>query len=186
MEDAIEALRLLHLRAPSPVRFLIAGSAAVAPGYARRLLDLAVRYRLNGSVRFHLVAVPESEMADYYSAADALVYLAENQCWGLGIFEALACDLPVIVSRSCGAHEVLEHRETAMLVARRHPEEIARAVADLVETPGLAEKLAREARARVLGRITWEAYARNLLRVFEQVLEDQHERVVPARREAFA
>lgn len=186
LEDAIEALRLLHLRAPSPVRLLIAGSAAIAPGYARKLLDLAERYRLYSSVRFHLGGVPESEMADYYSAADALVYLAENQCWGLGIFEALACDLPVIVSRSCGAHEVLEHRETAMLVAKRHPEEIARAVADLVETPGLAEKLAREARARVLVRITWEAYARNLLRVFEQVLEGRNERVVPARREVFA
>ena len=186
LEDAIEALRLLHLRAPSPVRLLIAGSAAVAPGYVRKLLDLAERYRLYSSVRFHLAAIPESEMADYYSAADALVYLAENQCWGLGIFEALACDLPVIVSRSCGAHEVLEHRQTAMLVERRHPEEIARAVAELVETPGLAEKLAREARARVLGRITWEAYARNLLRVFEQVLEGQHARVVPAGHEVFA
>jgi glycosyltransferase involved in cell wall biosynthesis len=185
LEDAIEALRLVHLRATGPVRLLIAGSGAAAPVYVRKLQELAARYRLTGSVRFHLATVPESEMSDYYSAADALVYLAENQCWGLSIFEALACELPVIVSRSCGAHEVLEHRQTAMLVAPRHPEEIARAVAELVETPGLAEKLAREARARVLAQITWEAYARNLVRVFEQVLHDQHEGVA-APREAFA
>lgn len=186
LEDGIEALRLLKLRMAVPIRLLIAGSGEAAPAYVRKLQELVVRYGLADSVRFHLAAVPESEMADYYSAADALVYLAENQCWGLGVFEALACDLPVIVSRSCGAHEVLEHHRTAMLVDPRRPEELARAVSDLAETPGLADKLAREARARVLERITWEAYARNLLQVFKQVLRDGHERVAPSQREVFA
>lgn len=186
LEDVIEALRLLHLRGASQVRFLIAGSGAIAPGYVQKLHELAASYHLAGSVRFHVASILEGEMADYYSAADALAYIAENQCWGLGVFEALACGLPVIVSRACGAHEVLEHRETAMLVEPRRPENLARSVADLIETPGLAAKLAREARARVLARLTWEAYARNMLRIFERVLADATERVAPAHREAFA
>jgi glycosyltransferase involved in cell wall biosynthesis len=186
LEDVIDALHLLHLRGAGQVKLLIAGSGAVAPGYVRRLHDLVTCHRLAGSVRFRLSAVPESELVDYYSAADALVYLAENQCWGLGIFEAIACDLPVIVSRACGAHEVLEHGKTAMLVEARRPESLERAVSCLVENPELSKELTREARTRVLARFTWEAYARNMLRIFERVLADQTERVMPAHREAFA
>ena len=186
IEGALEALRLLRLRGRKTARLLIAGAAHLNPAYARKLQEIAARYRLGDFVRFHFSPVPESEMADYYSAADALVYLAENQCWGLGVFEALACGLPVIVSRSCGAHEVLEDRRTAMLVSPRSAAEIADAVKDLLEIPELGPKLVREARRHVLSQITWDAYARNMLRAFEQVLEEQRHRVRAARWEVFA
>lgn len=186
LEDALEALRLLHLRGRRNIRLLIAGAAEFAAAYACKLREIAERYRMSDFVRFHLSPVPESEMADYYSAADALVYLAENQCWGLGVFEALACDLPVIVSRACGAHEVLEDRRTAMLVAPRNAGDLADAIEDLAEMPELGQRLVREARERVLSQITWEAYSRNMLCAFEQVLEEQSHRVRAARREAFA
>ncbi|HTR48039.1 MAG TPA: glycosyltransferase family 4 protein [Verrucomicrobiae bacterium] len=186
IEDTIEALRLLHLHGRRNVSLLIAGTATFAPGYARKLRDLVSRYRLDDFVRFHLAAVPEKEMSDYYSSADALVYLAENQCWGLGVFEALACSLPVIVSRSCGAHEVLEDRRTAMLVAPRDAGDLALAIEDLVEMPDLGERLVRQARLDVLSRITWEAYAQNMLRTFENVLDEQGDHLRAARTEAFA
>lgn len=185
LEDALEALRLLYLRGHRNIRFLIAGTAQFAPAYARMLQERAARYRLSEFVRFHLAPVPEPDMPDYYSAADALVYLAENQCWSLGVFEALACDLPVIVSRACGAHEVLEDRRTAMLVAPRSAPDLADAIEDLAEMPELGPRLVREARRRVLDQLTWEAYARNMLRTFEQALERNH-RVRAARREVFA
>jgi glycosyltransferase involved in cell wall biosynthesis len=185
IEDTLEALRLLRLSARSGIHFLIAGSAAFAPGYVRKLEELTARYDLRDCVSFHPEPVPEAEMADYYSAADALVYLAENQCWGLSVFEALACDLPVIVSRACGAHEVLEDRQTAMVVPPRNPAALARAITDLADTAGLGVSMVREARVRVLEQITWKAYAENMLRTFEQVLGERRG-YVAARREVFA
>ncbi|HTS13130.1 MAG TPA: glycosyltransferase family 4 protein [Candidatus Limnocylindrales bacterium] len=186
LEDAIEAIRLLHLSGETRFRLLIAGSAAIAPGYAKELQELAAKYGLGEAVQFHLEAVPEGEMADYYSAGDALIYLAENQCWGLGIFEALACELPVIVSRSCGAHEVLEDRRTAMLVGPRSPQDVARALIELAVMPRRGASQAREARAEVLERFTWEAYARNLLQVFDGVLCGHGKAATQTHREAFA
>jgi glycosyltransferase involved in cell wall biosynthesis len=186
LEDAIEAVRLLRLQGRNEIHMLIAGAPGYALEYVRRLEELAARYKLQSFVRFHLAAIPENEMADYYSAADALVYLAENQCWGLGVFEAMACNLPVIVSRACGAQEVLKDRETAMIAAPRDPADLARRVVELASAPALRERLVREARIRVLGKITWEAYARNMLRSFEQVLGERHRRVAVGHREAFA
>jgi glycosyltransferase involved in cell wall biosynthesis len=186
LEDALESMRLLRLHGRDHVRLLIAGTPEFSPGYVRKLQQIVERYQLEDLVRFHLERVPEAEMADYYSAADSLVYLAENQCWGLGIFEAMACDLPVIVSRACGAHEVLEDRRTAMLVAPRNPAELISTIAELADAPGLGAKLATEARARVLGQITWEAYARNMLLAFERVLSETAAVAPTAHREVFA
>jgi glycosyltransferase involved in cell wall biosynthesis len=186
LEDALESMRLLRLHGRDDVRLLIAGTPEFSPGYVRMLQQIAERYHLGDLVRFHLARVPENEMADYYSAADSLVYLAENQCWGLGIFEAMACDLPVIVSRACGAHEVLEDRRTAMLVASRNSAELASAIAELADTPGLGAKLATEARARALSQITWEEYARNMLLAFERVLGETAALAPASHREVFA
>ena len=186
LEDALESLRLLRLHDREDVRLLIAGTPEFSRGYVRKLQEIVARYQLDDLVRFHLARVPETEMADYYSAADSLVYLAENQCWSLGIFEAMACDLPVIVSRACGAHEVLEDRQTAMLVAPRDPTKLAAAITDLADTAGLSAKLARDARTCVLSQITWEAYARNMLFTFERVLGDAAADTRAAHREVFA
>ena len=186
IEDTLEALHALRLRGRTGIRFLIAGSGLFAPEYVRKLKELTERYGLVDWVRFHFESVSEPEMAGYYSAADALVYLAENQCWGLSVFEALACNLPVIVSRACGAHEVLEDRRTAMLVPPRNSVELARAITDLADTPELRERLVREARVRVLDQITWKTYTENMVRAFEQVLRERRSDPVSARREAFA
>jgi glycosyltransferase involved in cell wall biosynthesis len=186
IEDTLEALRWLRLDGRSAIRFLIAGSGAFAPAYVRKLQELTEYYGLQDVVRFHPQAVPESEMADYYSAADALVYLPESQCWGLGVFEALACDLPAIVSRACGAHEVLEDRRTAMLVSPRNPVELARAITELADDPALRKSIVTQARLRVLAEVTWKSYAQNMLRVFEQVLGEQRGKTATASREVFA
>jgi glycosyltransferase involved in cell wall biosynthesis len=185
LEDVLEALRLLQMRGWTSVRFVIAGSAAGAPAYAKKLEDLAKSHALRSWVRFHFVPVAEREMAGYYSAADALVYLAENQCWGLGVFEAIACNLPVIVSRACGAHEVLEHRRTAMLAPPRDPNALADAIAELARDPALARSMTRTARWSVLQRLTWETYTENMLRIFERVIAERARESSRARREVF-
>jgi glycosyltransferase involved in cell wall biosynthesis len=186
LEDAIEAVRLLRLQGRNEIHLLIAGAATFAAEYVRSLKELAERYKLQDCVHFHLAPIPENEMAETYSSADALVYLAENQCWGLGVFEAMACNLPVIVSRACGAQEVLTHEVTAMICAPRDPADLARQVLELRETPGLRERLVQEARVRVMQQITWEVYARNMLRSFEQVLVEHKRETTAGHREVFA
>lgn len=184
LEDAIAGLAQVVRQRPN-VRFLIAGAAA-SPCYARALAEQAERNGLASCVRFDLRSVPEIEMAEYYSAANALVYLAENQCWGLGVFEAISCNLPVIVSRACGAHEVLEDRQTAMLVPPRDPDAFCRAVTELVDDPLFCRRLAERSHAEVLPKISWERYARSMVAVYEQVLSGGQQTVEPLRKEAFA
>lgn len=186
LEDAIEAVRVLKQQGRARIRFLIAGASNFAAPYAQKLRALTTRLRLETEILFHDAVVPESEMADYYSAADALVYLAENQCWGLGVFEAIACGVPAIVSRACGAQEVLRNLSTAMVVNPRDPAGLAGAIAQLEDSPALRESLSARARAEVLPQITWEAYGRNMLRAFEAALGGGRAHAAGTSQEAFA
>jgi len=145
---------------------------AYAPKYARQLREFVTEHRLESVVHFALGSVPEEEVADYYSAGDALVYPCENYAWGLSVFEAMACGTPVIVSRGCGAHEVLEDGETAMLVPPRDAEGILRAVTALADRPDLHRRISLQGQQYVQHHMSWERYAREMLEVFGQVRQN--------------
>ncbi len=42
------------------------------------------------------------ELPQYYALADAFVHASTTEQWGLVVNEAMACDLPVIISNRCG------------------------------------------------------------------------------------
>jgi glycosyltransferase involved in cell wall biosynthesis len=167
IEDVLEAVRMLH-QERCDIRFLIVGLDAQAPEYAQRLRQFVSDHQLDSVVRFVLRSVPEEEVADYYRACDALVYPCENYAWGLSVFEAMACARPVIVSRSCGAHEVLEDQQTALLVPHRDPRAIREAVRTLADQTEFHQKISRQGQAYVQQHMSWERYAREMLEVFEQ------------------
>jgi glycosyltransferase involved in cell wall biosynthesis len=80
----------------------------------------------------------------------------------------MACGSPVIVSRSCGAHEVLEDQQTALLVPHRDPRAIRDAVRALAGHPEFHRKVSRQGLAYVQQHMSWERYAQEMLQVFEQ------------------
>lgn len=168
IEDVLEAMRTLR-QEREDIRFLIVGMDAGAPKYARQLRQFVSEHGLESVVRFALGSVPEEEVADYYSAGDVLVYPCENYAWGLSVFEAMACGSPVIVSRSCGAHEVLEDQQTALLVPHRDPQAIRNAVRALADHTEFCQKISRQGQTYVQQHMSWESYARQMLEVFEQI-----------------
>jgi glycosyltransferase involved in cell wall biosynthesis len=71
--------------------------------------------------------------------------------------------LPVIVSETAGASEVLEDKKTAMIVPPYSPESIAQAAEELVQNPTLYTNISRDGRSFVVKNISWEHYAAQLL-----------------------
>jgi len=171
IEDVLEAMRMLH-QERGDIRFLIVGLDAQAPEYAQQLRQFVSDHQLDSVVQFIPLSVPEEEVADYYSACDALVYPCENYAWGLSVFEAMACGRPVIVSRSCGAHEVLKDQQTALLVPPRDPQAIRDAVKALADHAEFHQKICRQGQAYVQQHMSWERYAREMLEAFEQVIRN--------------
>jgi glycosyltransferase involved in cell wall biosynthesis len=72
---------------------------------------------------------------------------------------------------------ILTDRKDALIVPKRNPGALARAIVDVIEQPGLAERLAREA------RVTGAKYdIARFVRKMERLYDILHETSRPTRR----
>ena len=91
----------------------IIGSTKLDPEYAEEIANLARKL----SVDCHILGeISESQLVSEYSNSDIFLFLNIDQSWGLAIFEAMNMGLPVIVSNSVGAIEILNHGIDAEIV----------------------------------------------------------------------
>ena len=166
-EDLIQAVGSLAGKGRD-VRLRIAGFEGLDPRYAQSVRALVTRSGLGDRVEF-LGAITEKALVEEYSSADAFAFPHSPQTWGLAVFEAMACGTPAVVSRGCGASEVLMDGVDALVVPPRDPEGFAAAVSRLMDDPVLCARLGDAGRRFVEGNIRWEVYAKNMLAEFERV-----------------
>jgi glycosyltransferase involved in cell wall biosynthesis len=67
------------------------------------------------------------------------------------VIEAMAAEVPCIVTDIPGMHDLVRNGNTGLLVPTRSPLKLAEAISSLLESPGIGEMLAAEAYAKVLG-----------------------------------
>jgi spore coat protein SA len=131
--------------------------------------DLAAEAAGDDRIVFHGV-IPHSETIALYRRATVMVLPSVwNEPSGLPILEAAACGLPLVSTRSGGIPEIVEHGRTGMLVARGDAEELALAISQVIDDPAFARAMGEAARQRVQERFTWEASARRLADLIENV-----------------
>jgi glycosyltransferase involved in cell wall biosynthesis len=84
------------------------------------------------------------------AAADALVLYSENEALGTCVLEAMAMELPVVVSGSGGLPEMVEHGVTGTVVPQGQPDALSRALWDIRSHPDEFTRWAKAARMSVL------------------------------------
>jgi glycosyltransferase involved in cell wall biosynthesis len=103
-----------------------------------------------------------------YALADIYVMPSVSEPFGIAPLEAMALDVPVIVSRQSGVAEVLEH---ALKVDFWDVEEIANKILALLRSPALRRQLVEQGRGEV-ARMRWELRGQLLRDVYREVLSD--------------
>jgi glycosyltransferase involved in cell wall biosynthesis len=114
--------------------------------YTRLLESDAVS--LHGFVAHH--GLPE-----VYRSADVFVLPTLSDGFGLVVYEAMACGVPVIVTDRCGA--AVEDGVTGRVVQSGDPAPLAEAIRELLADPARAEALAAAGAERA-ARSSWAAY----------------------------
>lgn len=133
--------------------------------YHRVLVEQARLLKIEDKVNF-LGKVSDEKLMEAYKTHDIFIFPNHLQTWGLAVFEAMACGIPVIVSRTAGASEILTDRENAMLVNSKTPEEIRNVVLELVSNPEFYSKISKNGQKFVEKNISWQKYAREMIDVF--------------------
>ena len=132
-------------------------------------IDLAAEAAGDHRIIFH-DPVPQIETIEYYRRASVLVFPSVwNEPSGLPTFKSQACGLPVVSTYSGGIPEYVEDGRTGLLVRRGDPQELARAIGQVIDNPAQARAMGEAGRQRVLGQFTWQASARRLADLIESV-----------------
>jgi len=120
-------------------------------------LGVADRVRLLGSR-------PHAELADYYSAADAMVLSSSREGWANVLLESMACGTPVVASAIAGNPEVVRSPAAGLVVENNTAAGIAAGVRRLLANPP-----DRAATRRYAEQFGWDETTAGQLRLFREV-----------------
>jgi len=143
------------------------GDAVLAPANADPLKGTALAReaaRLAG-VELQLSHDPERD----FEGAAMYLYLTHSEGLGSGALLAMSAALPVVASNTGGLPEIVEHRQTGLLV-ENEVGSIAAAIRELRADPGFARRLGAEGRRRVRENFTVDHMVRRTMEVYRQVL----------------
>jgi glycosyltransferase involved in cell wall biosynthesis len=130
-------------------------------------------HHLTGRVHF---LPPRRDVDFFYAAADAYVGPSLEDSFGQPPAEAMACGLPVIVSRNAGCAEIISHGEDGLVLEDpRDVQTLAAWIRRLIDDSEFRRGLAENA-ARTAQKLTWEINTAAMKALFEQArgsVEDQ-------------
>jgi len=113
---------------------------------------------------------PSPDVMQFYAAADLYAGPSLHDSFALPPTEAMACGLPVIVSRTNGTAEVIaDGTDGLVLEDPGDTEGLAQMIRRLYQDPGLRQRLGENA-ARTAGRYTWERHVDQMRALFEQAM----------------
>jgi len=108
-----------------------------------------------------------SRLADLYARASVFCLPSRFEPYGLVAVEAMAHELPCVVTPGALAEVVLDG-ETGIVVPPEDPVALAGALARLLEDPPYARRLGVNGRARVEGQLTWDAVVERMTPALER------------------
>ena len=148
-ETLIDAIALLHKRGID-LDCRLVGSGPLDPMLRRRAEKLGVASRIE-------FAGPQTQECIRKWMSTATLFVLPSQVAANGnrdgipvaLMEAMASGCPVVSTRVSGIPELIEHDQDGVLVEQRDPVALADAIARLLESNDLRQRLAAGARTRI-------------------------------------
>jgi glycosyltransferase involved in cell wall biosynthesis len=114
-----------------------------------RTLGIAARVTFTGRV-------PDDRLQELYAASDIFVLPSDHEGLGIVYLEAMAHGLPVIGVHAGGVPDAVVHEANGLLVPRREPELVARAIDRLASDAALRRRLGDWGKRHTLPRFSSE------------------------------
>lgn len=147
-DHLIETVALLRARGID-ARLEIAGEDEQGGSGYHRQLDALIAGKGLGDAVTLLGAVSEDRVREGLERAHVFALASLNEGISVAIMEAMAMEMPVVVTDVGGNHELITSGRDAILVPPERPEIMAEEIARLHADPEEARRLAQASRARV-------------------------------------
>ena len=157
---------LAHLRNDMDFSFVVCGE-----GPEREALQSLAR-RLSLQDRLHLVGrVSREEIPRFFGACEVFVLASVVEAAGNVLFEAMGAARPIVCTASGGPAEYVEDGITGFVVPVRDSVALAARLRTLLADPELRDRLGREGQRRALTKYAYPRLVRDIIAVYEEVLD---------------
>jgi glycosyltransferase involved in cell wall biosynthesis len=168
----IQAMKTVTKEVPDSMLVCVGGVPTWLPkkDYWSYLNGLIEQNNLSGKVLL-LDRVPNERLPNYYSMSSVLVLPSYYEAFPKVLIEAMACERPAISSRMGGTQDSIEDGVNGYLVNFADPEELARAIMIVLQDEGMARRMGRMGRQKVVREFTWNAVAKRIDSIYGEVLD---------------
>src|SRR4051794_14080683 len=146
----------------------LSGTGLAHPGSLR---GLAHELGLDGVVRF-MEAVPQTDLADWYRAADLTVVPSYSESFGLVAIESQACATPVVAAAVGGLRTAVRDGLSGVLVDGHEPAAWATALGGLLGD-GERRRVMRAGALSHAAGFSWTATANGMLHVYGEAMAER-------------
>jgi N-acetyl-alpha-D-glucosaminyl L-malate synthase BshA len=159
--DVVEIFERVHRRMPSVLLMVGDGPERSNAEY------LARHYGIDRKVSF---LGKRDNIEELMSSADVLLLPSENESFGLVALEAMACEVPVVVSDVGGLREVVTEGVDGYLVPPRHLDEMAERTLDILGNEDRRREMGKKARETARSRFCSSIIIPQYERYYEKIL----------------
>ena len=161
----IDLLRAFHdVRKSFPEATLL----VVGDGEMRsQLTQVARRLGISESVTFTGF---QSNISEYLEKMDVFVLPSRTEGFGIVLLEAMTMGLPVIATDVGGIPEIIVNSEIGILVRPSRPDELSKAITELLSDPARMRAVALRGKAHVLSTFSAEQYIHERETVYKSAL----------------
>jgi glycosyltransferase involved in cell wall biosynthesis len=138
------------------------------PAHFSELEQLTASLGLADNVRF---LGPSEQVFPLLQMSDVFCLPSRSEGFSNALVEAMACGLPCVATRVGGNAEALSDGENGFLVAPEDVEGTADRILTLLRQPERAQRMGHAARQVAEAKFTQEAMMRNLVGVYERLLD---------------
>jgi len=118
--------------------------------------------------------VPNEKVPYFLSISDIFINpISTTETFGISVIEAMACETPVVATAVGGPKEIMDEgirqmgNPVGILVPPKSPDDLAKAILEIIDNYDEAKRMAKRAREYVLKNYTWDIVAKKTLKVYE-------------------
>jgi len=159
-EFFLEAAKKVLEKVPN-TKFVIVGSGDQMHALIQKSIDLGI------ASQTYFVGF-EPDVSKYYSIADVFVMPSVSEPFGLTALEALACEVPVIISKQSGVSEVIKN---CLKVDFWDVNELANKIIALLNYNPLYEEIKEKSKNEILRFRSWRDVAEDCMKIYASVMK---------------
>ncbi|MCA9365205.1 MAG: glycosyltransferase family 4 protein [Candidatus Moranbacteria bacterium] len=161
---AVEAFEKIHQKHPT-ARLMFVGGEGDA---AEDLHGIVQKEDLNDVVTF-TGHVAHEEMPGYYHQAHVFLLPSLNEGMSNNLLEAMASGLPIIMTPTGGAKELIEEEKNGFLVPMKDAKAIEEKIEIMISRPDLREEMGQESRRRAEA-LSWKNVAKEYRDLYKKTI----------------